>query len=88
MASTLTINSVWDNGGETFDRYTVVYGGRGAIERNGRRMARCMSENPCHPQGFGQMDYGAPGPHLGKKIKLQNLPAECRELVLRDLKGE
>ena len=87
MASTLTINSVWDYGEESFDRYTVVYGGLGAIERNGRRMARCMSKNPCPPQGFGQIDYCAPGPHLGKRIKFHNLPNECRELVLRDLEG-
>lgn len=45
---------VYDNGGETFDRYTVVYTGR--YRRNPRDGYQYvgMSEHPFHPQGFGQ----------------------------------
>ena len=35
---------VWDNGGKTVDRYTVVSG----------RSAYGMSDKPQHPQGFNQ----------------------------------
>jgi hypothetical protein len=82
---------IYDNGGETFDRYTVVftgnYQGRDGCEYVG------MSANPFHPQGFGQhgwnetvIDYPS-YKHLGKKIKFQDLPEACKELVIRDYKA-
>lgn len=40
----------YDNGGETADRYSVVFSGRGFW------YARYMSENPFHPQGVGLSD--------------------------------
>ena len=53
----------YDNGGKTFDRYTVVYTGkyrnipgRGCCPKNGPLDFQNvgMSEHPFHPQGFGQ----------------------------------
>jgi hypothetical protein len=48
----------YDNGGESFDRYTVAFTGRAGVLRvNGcdpEYSFRAMSANPCHPQGFGQ----------------------------------
>lgn len=41
---------LFDNGGETFDRYTAVYFDR---ETGEYAWYRGMSENPFHPQGFG-----------------------------------
>jgi hypothetical protein len=87
------IHSVYDNGGETFDRYAVYYKGRGSLEHpqivEGRvlryRALRGMSENPFHPQGFGQWCHGMPGKHNGKRIAFQDLPADCQRLVARDL---
>ena len=38
------ILKVWDNGGESFDRYTIRI----------RNYYYGMSENPSHPQGFNQ----------------------------------
>jgi len=36
---------VWDNGGETTDRYTILIDGKYVFG---------MSSNPSHPQGFNQ----------------------------------
>ncbi len=87
----------YDNGGPekengTFDRYTVVYIGnypnktRGAFDYVG------MSSDPFHTQGFGshgesnrRIDYPSYS-HLGKKIKFEDLPEKCKELVLNDYK--
>lgn len=52
---------IYDNGGETFDRFTCCYTGRynSSAHRNGQRqLARYlfvgMSEHPFSPVGFGQ----------------------------------
>jgi hypothetical protein len=74
---------IYDNGGETFDRYTVVY--LNEPEGRGLFAARGMSESPSHPQGFGQCCSAMPGEHLGQSIAFDDLPIECRRLVLSDL---
>jgi hypothetical protein len=73
----------YDNGGKTFDRYTVVY----MDDPEGRGLFSCvgMSEDPFHPQGFGQHSAALPGRHLGKRIAFAQLPADCQKLVRRDL---
>jgi len=87
------IHSVYDYGGETLDRYTVYYKGRGSLERpqivNGQvvrwRTGRGMSERPFHPQGFGMCISGNPGRHNGKRIQFRDLPEDCQRLVAQDL---
>jgi hypothetical protein len=72
----------WDSGGEKFfDRYTVFYSKHGTP---GTQEGRGMSAHPFHPLGFGQWVWGVAGPHLGKRIPLGNLPADCRRLVEQD----
>ena len=80
----------YDNGGKTWDRYTVVftgnYKGRNGCDYLG------MSEHPSSPNGFGQHgndrniidkpQYS----HLGKKIKFADLTPDCQKLVLSDYK--
>lgn len=80
----------YDNGGETADRYTVVFTGR-YKKRPGSFLYIGMSAAPFHPQGIGQHGEGHAGPidypvysHLGKKIKFQDLPEDCKKLVLDD----
>jgi hypothetical protein len=74
----------YDNGGKTLDRYTVVY--MNEPEHSPETFAaRGMSERPFHPQGFGQYCIAMPGRHLGKRIKFEELPADCQKLVLQDL---
>lgn len=90
----------YDNGGESFDRYTVVYTGNynniGVKKRtyNPRQsyLYVGMSEHPFAPSGFGQhgetdsiIDRPAYG-HLGKKITFNELPEDCKKLVVSDYK--
>lgn len=85
----MKIHSIYDNGGETFDRYTVYFKGRGTLNWYTKdppmRYCLAMSSNPFHPQGFGQHSEGKPGKHNGKKIKFEDLPEDCQKLVLQEL---
>lgn len=94
----------YDDGGKSFDRYTVVYTGHWRTE--GDNSARCqyvgMSAHPFHPQGIGlwcanknhHCDVNKWGfapmigrkCHLGRRIKFQDLPEDCRRLVIQDYK--
>lgn len=92
---------LYDNGGETFDRYTAVYSGR--YRKPGDWFfVRGMSRNPYHPQGFGVSDSypylidavnGKWPPavgrrnHLGKRIRFEDLPADCQRCVLDDYRS-
>lgn len=78
----------YDNGGETADRYTVCFTGRYTHKTNGGFWYVGMSSEPFHPQGFGQhgdslkpIDRPAYS-HLGKRIKFESLPDDCKKLVL------
>ena len=73
---------IYDNGGATFDRFTAVY--LDQPERGGLYAARGMSENPFHPQGFGQMTAASDGPHLGKRVRLADLPEPVQRLIYHD----
>lgn len=88
----------YDNGGETCDRYTVVFHG----QAGGRNCFPYLAMNaaPFHPQGFGQHGESGLRPcdadrwgfppalgrkcHLGKRIPFAELPPDCRKLVLQD----
>ena len=70
---------IFDNGGETFDRYTVVF--TDVKETRDSFYALGMSENPYHPQGFGLHCDAIPGDHLGKEIEFLDLPYDCKRMV-------
>jgi hypothetical protein len=85
----------YDNGGETFDRFTVVYTEPESM--NGRTYFTYvgMSSEPFHPQGFGQHGDSNDRPidrptwkHLGKRIDFFDLPPDCQRLVLRDYRND
>lgn len=81
---------IWDDGGETIDRYSVVWPDGSYIGMNG---------TPFHPQGFCQHGKGAQydpecklrgnelRSYLGKMIGFTDLPQDCREVVTRDILG-
>ena len=84
----------YDNGGETVDRYTVVFTGNWpghgkSVPGYGQLYPHVgMSSAPFHPQGFGQygehnaiIDRPTYG-HLGRKIKFDDLPQDCQRLVI------
>jgi hypothetical protein len=78
---------IYDNGGKTFDRYTVVFTGRYRHRTDGEHWYLGMSEHPFHPQGFGQhgwsetqIDYPRYS-HIGKRISWEQLPPDCQRCV-------
>ena len=83
---------IWDNGGETADRYTIILPRWTKDWYNeklyGRRVWNCLasSAEPFHPQGFGQHGSAVPGPHLGKRIRFQALPEQVQEFARNYLK--
>jgi hypothetical protein len=81
------IKAIYDNGGKTFDRYTVYYSNPKDWGITEPKMYPCvgMSAYPFHPQGFGQHSTGMLGRHNGKRIKFEELPEDCQKLVLQDL---
>lgn len=75
---------IYDNGGKTFDRYTVVFLDR--PERTpGLFEALAASIYPFHPQGFGQHVTAAPGRHLGRRVRFESLPEDVRRFVTQNL---
>lgn len=83
--------AIYDNGGETADRYTVYYRKpQGWPEGFRGRYFPCvgMSAHPFHPQGVGMHDEGMPGEHNGRRIQFRALPPDCQRLVIQDTKAE
>lgn len=76
---------VYDNGGKTADRYTVVYLDFPA--KDGCYEAVGMSAAPFHPQGFCQHTEALPGEHLGAEIGFADLPKDCQTVVRKDLEN-
>jgi len=70
--------------GRWIDRYTVVYMDQ-PESTPGCFTCVGMSAHPFHPQGFGQHSSAKVGRHLGKRIKFEDLPADCQKLVKMDL---
>lgn len=84
---------IWDNGGKTADRYTLLPPrSRRAWKEwrhdDGRWEGLGSSEQPFHPQGFGQHISATPGPHLGKRIHWNELPAEVQRFARLSFLGE
>ncbi len=82
---------IYDNGGKTVDRYTVVYTRKSITrERPYWYMDVCMSGSPFHPQGVcqhGEYTYLIDRPtysHLGRKITWNDLPEDCKGVVMQD----
>lgn len=74
----------YDNGGASADRYTVVYLDQPETRFRDVFAAVGMSADPFHPLGIGQHCTAMDGPHLGKRIPFDQLPADCQKLVYQD----
>ena len=67
---------VYDNDGETFDRYTVIIDG----------VVYGMSANALQPDGFNQYSgqlADLPGAREGERITIESLPEEVQEAIRR-----
>lgn len=83
---------IYDNGGETQDRYTIVFTGKYKKDKdhNNNTWYKYMglSENPYYPTGvceYGEAKNIIDRPtysHLGKKIPYSKLPFDCKKLVV------
>lgn len=80
---------IYDNGGKTYDRYTAVFMNQPVSHhtRGETFMALGFNENPFHPLGYGQHCSALPGRHLGKRIKLDDLPPKARQFVQQNMEG-
>ena len=84
--------AIYDNGGKSFDRYTVYYKPTEPLRDLGGWIDyRAMSENPSAPQGFGI--YGQDPAHqvaayrsrvYRESAKWSELPEAVKECVRRD----
>lgn len=74
---------LYDNGGETFDRYTAVY------DSDDYQWYRGMSDNPFHPQGFGISNDGDVSGTMERdtKIEVADAPEMVRKCITMDLEG-
>lgn len=72
---------IYDNGGKTADRYTAINTNRRVRGQFGMYEAIGFNAYPFHPQGYGQHTIAEPGRHLGKRVKLDELPADAARFV-------
>ena len=83
-----TVLRCYDNGGRSFDRYTILPP-RWAVEHVARYrvgvgalwVAIGSSAHPFHPQGFGQHWEAVAGPHLGRRVRWDTLPADVQKFA-------
>ena len=73
---------IYDNGCKTCDRYTIIPP-RWANQYREKVgfSAISSSERPFHPQGFPPFVSAQPGPHLGKRIRLDALPLDVQRFA-------
>jgi hypothetical protein len=89
------LDGLYDNGGKTFDRYTALYTSRlydpetGEYDdQNESYWYRGMSDNPFHPQGFGQAGEGAAVNDEDDEIELADAPEDVQRCIAMDLEDE
>jgi len=69
----MKIKTIYDNGGKTFDRYTVIFSDGSALG---------LSHNPDSPQGFSQWCEAIEGnKELGMSLTLAKLPEKVRKHI-------
>jgi hypothetical protein len=79
---------VYDNGGRSYDRYTVVLTNKAnEYDEHGRPVfdSLGLSHNPDDPQGFSQWGQALLGPHLGEPVELTNLPENVQKHIKQRL---
>lgn len=80
----MKIIACYDNGGKTFDRYTIVFDSY--LDDD---MYECLglSSEPNSPQGFSQFDTCQMGEHLGRELNFEELPENVQKHVLGRIAG-
>jgi hypothetical protein len=85
----LKITAIYDNGGKTVDRYTVVLHRVQPHPYVGvpPHVYACLSlsDDPDSPQGFSQFGPCVLGDHLGREIRFEDLPENVQEHIRKRL---
>lgn len=79
---------VWDFGDTVADRYTIAFRGYHIAGYGMVYPYLASSENPFHPQGFGQHGESREflkGRHLGKRVEFEYLPEQVQRFILLEL---
>lgn len=71
------IKAIYDNGGESLDRYTIVLDSQEA--KTNFWDCLCTSETGA---GFSQFSYCMQGLHLGKKVTFESLSPELQKHIV------
>ncbi len=77
---------VWDNGGKTADRYTIIAPRSGAaaqLYKLAGGIWECVAcgDTPFHPQGFCQWSTAQPGSHLGRRVHWDDVPEPVKRVA-------
>lgn len=72
----------------SFDRYTVAFKGYRLAGGGMVYPYLASSDNPFHPQGFGQ--YGESrifltGRHLGKRVRFEDIPLQVQQFITNSI---
>jgi hypothetical protein len=73
---------IYDNGGKTNDRFTILpprWAGTEYRERDMTWQALGCNSQPFH--GIGMHTSATPGPHLGKRLSWSDLPPDVRSFA-------
>ena len=79
---------IFDNGGESFDRYTIAFKGYRLAGHGMVYPYLASSENPFHPQGFGlhgESKEFLTGKHLGKRVAFEDVPERVQQFILENI---
>ena len=80
----IQIKAIYDNEGESFDRYTVITNKQDSDTNY--TLCLALSHNPNSPQGMSLFCSCKEGKHLGKKIEFSELSEEIQKHILQRLK--
>lgn len=81
----MNIVKIYDNGGKTLDRYTILTEPYHFGKSCG---ALCLSKDPENPQGFSQFGDVYEGAKIGKEISFESLPENIQEHALSRIVNE
>lgn len=81
----MRVKAIYDNGGCTIDRYTVFFEYSKVSLAHEEFPYVGMDEQPIHPQGFCQHGEARMGKHMGKRIRIEDLPEPCQIVVAMEI---
>lgn len=75
---------IYDNGGTTLDRYSVLVEDGNERWEGPNRLQTCLGVSK-GGVAFSQFSEAVPGKHLGKRVKLESLDADTRAHIIARL---